>query len=502
MASEQEFHPEDEFTRSSRAFKPNPDWDTESPSGWKSPEIFLSHSEANAEIDGKLNEDVFDDFNPSELLTGKIIGGGKYKILNLLGEGAMAVVYEAIEQATKRKVAAKTLKYTEDTLTARFAREVQIHKQLKHRNIVEAIECVQETNQLCIFIMELLDGRDLEELLEEDEKVEDFQLYASILAQLCDGLEHAHQKGIIHRDLKPENIIMMKDGGNTSLKILDFGVAKIQEDLQKLTKTGLVLGSPAYMSPEQCMGLKLTEKSDIYSVGVLAFELVTGELPYDATTAVTMMDAHCNPTVFPSKIAEHRPETPAADILQGIINACLHYEPDMRYKNMNLLKADLHEWWMAAKFSDDENKSPFHFSFEEVKNTEASEQPVKQDFRALSELVENQRKSQYNTLKENFEEGDLPRAKIDLKKYKSLAIAFGAGILIAAGIAAISFVALNSQTKKEQVNQVEATTGEDTASENTSDETPTGSGDEAEELAPKGKKKPRKIIAPGWVEQK
>ncbi|MEZ4533765.1 MAG: protein kinase [Cyanobacteriota/Melainabacteria group bacterium] len=121
-------------------------------------------------------------------------------------------------------------------MVARFAREVEIHQKLRHPNIVEAVECVLGPNNICLFIMEVLEGMDLEEVLESQERIDDLNEFVSILHQICDGLEHAHKQGIIHRDLKPENIIVLKKGGSLHLKILDFGVAKIQEDLQKLTR--------------------------------------------------------------------------------------------------------------------------------------------------------------------------------------------------------------------------------------------------------------------------
>ncbi len=466
---------------------------------WAAPELYLSHSEAQLGTggnEGSLTEDALEDIQQSDVLTGHVIGG-KYRILDLLGEGAMAVVYEAVELTTNRRVAAKTLKYSDESMVARFAREVEIHQKLKHENIVEAVECVMGPNNICLFIMEMLKGMDLEEILESQERIDSIPEYVSILYQICDGLEHAHRLGVIHRDLKPENIIVLRNNDQIKLKILDFGVAKIQEDLQKLTKTGVVLGSPAYMSPEQCMGKKLSERSDIYSLGSLAFELLTGELPYDENTAVDMMKAHCDPMTEPLSIKECRPDTPAAEILQGIINTCMHYDPEMRYKNINALKCDLNTWWKAAQIGAPGDPSPFHYvdpeeyerSLEEEKKSMGGE-----DLSQLSNLIDSQRKSQIDTMRGNFKEDELPRKKFDKKKLIPVAIGFAVLLVLSGVIYGITLIDF-SKFKQPESPVVE------TNSEKSGDEAKSGSDAESStETKPQvNKSKKRKIYAPGWT---
>ena len=419
---------------------------------WSAPELYLSQSEAQA---GKTSIGAADlaDIRQSDLLTGQIVEG-KYRILDLIGEGAMAIVYEALDLKTNRRVAAKTLKYLDDSMVARFAREVEIHQKLKHPNIVEAVECVLGPNNICLFIMEVLEGMDLEEVLESQERIDDLNEFVSILHQICDGLEHAHKLGVIHRDLKPENIIVLKKGGCLYLKILDFGVAKIQEDLQKLTKTGVVLGSPAYMSPEQCMGKKLSERSDIYSLGALAFELLTGALPYDENTAVDMMRAHCDPMSHPLPIASLRPDTPAVHILQSIINTTLHYDPEMRYKNINELKVDLDAWWREAKLGAPEEKSPFTFIDPELYEVQYGEKkPTTQadDLSQLSNLIDSQRKAQVDSIRASFKEDKLPKPAFDKKKLLPLAIGAGALIIVSGilyGLSRVDFDKLKESMNK------------------------------------------------------
>src|SRR5690606_21331184 len=140
------------------------------------------------------------------------------------------------------------------------------------------------------FIMELLEGRTLDSMLDESKVVAPSDI-ASILAQICDALEFAHDQGIIHRDLKPDNIMLTESGGSLRVKVLDFGLAKIQDDLQKLTQSGVLIGSPAYMSPEHCLGEKLDTSSDLYSLGVLAYEMITGTLPFGEGSDIALLQS-------------------------------------------------------------------------------------------------------------------------------------------------------------------------------------------------------------------
>ena len=498
---------EDTTGQNSSSQGSNPDWNkssrTRTRHPWKSPELFLSHSEATEKNQGRLVDEVLEEFNPSDLLTGRVIGD-RYKVQNLIGDGSMAVVYEAFDRNTNSKVAVKTLKYKEDSLVARFAREVEIHKKLDHPNIVKAFECVEEPGNLCLFVMELLDGKSLQEILNKEGKIPRFDLFASILAQICNGLEHAHKKGVIHRDLKPENIILAHENGVPTIKILDFGVAKIQEDLQRLTKTGLVLGSPAYMSPEQCVGEKLTEQSDIYSVAVLAFEILTGELPYKASTVIEMMNAHTNPEILPKKIVDIRPDTPAPKILQGIINGCLIYDPKMRYKNINELKQDLHHWWIEAKLNPDESKSPFKFSASTQVETVDKKEEAKPDFGNLSQLVDNQRKVQMETLIEKYDEGKLPSSKKGKSIVKTIAIIFSVIILITGGIYAFSFISKGNDKSNERTStttqSVDAEPGADTSITGASGTQTTDTAGSTENSSSKKPKEGKKIIIPTGYE--
>lgn len=315
----------------------------------------------SAEFDTDLNV-VEQILEKSQTVIGETLAG-KYLLLDVRGEGGMAIVYRGKELGTNRIVAIKTLRFADPELTGRFAREVKIHENLRHPNIVEPIDCIELPDHRSFFVMELLDGIDLERLLENQGRLKTIAEIASVLSQIADALEYAHDQGVIHRDVKPENIILVEHAGKRTVKVLDFGVARIQDDLQRLTKTGVVLGSPAYMSPEQCMGMKLDNRSDIYSLGVVAYELITGSLPFDADSAVSMMEAHCDPNVHPHPIKSFRDDIAGCAELQQALDKALRAEVHERYQSIGEFKKDLDKWWRAAKAEQAKTEdSPFNIS--------------------------------------------------------------------------------------------------------------------------------------------
>lgn len=285
-----------------------------------------------------------------------------YKIIDKIGEGAMAIVYKARQLSTGRTVAIKTLKFVDQDLAERFSREVSIHSNLKHKNIVEAIECISTPFGRSYFVMEYLDGISLEDQIIQHGRCNKPHQIANIITQICDALECAHNQGIIHRDVKPENVVLITEDGKTVVKVLDFGVAKIQEDLQRLTKTGVVLGSPAYMSPEQCLGKNLDQRSDIYSLGVMAFELITGNLPYNKETAVDMMEAHCDPDIKPLRISSYRSDLPGTAELEKVFEYIFQVEPDDRPPSIREFKIAMGKWWTAINVGNPAAENPFQVS--------------------------------------------------------------------------------------------------------------------------------------------
>jgi eukaryotic-like serine/threonine-protein kinase len=256
------------------------------------------------------------------MLVGKELG--PFRIETELGSGAMGTVYGAVHRDTGKHVAIKIIALGllgNEKAVERFEREAEILKQLKHPNIVRFIG-TGSYKKTPFFVMEYVEGESLDKLLTRrgafpwDEVV-------VLGRQLCSALQHAHNKGVIHRDLKPSNLMILRDG---TLKLTDFGIAK-GADLTALTGTNCTVGTAAYMSPEQCKGEKtLTAKSDLYSMGVVFYELLTGRKPFQAESPIGMFEAH----VYS---AFERPSRFVMDIpvwLDNLVCHLLEKKPDQR----------------------------------------------------------------------------------------------------------------------------------------------------------------------------
>jgi serine/threonine-protein kinase len=252
-------------------------------------------------------------------LIGAVVGA-RFRITGILGEGGMGRVYTGEQQmgTSVRKVAVKTLlaQYARDPqVVTRFMRECGTTSELEHPNTIKVYDYGQtDTGELYI-AMELLTGKSLETALEQGplppERVD------RILGQICGSLQEAHDKGIVHRDLKPANIYLSTRAGEEDyVKVLDFGIAKPKEDKnskheQKLTQKGTVLGTPPYMSPEQFRAQELDARSDIYSLAVMAYEMLTGRLPFDADTPWAWASQHMTAQPFPFEMLTLGNQLPA-----------------------------------------------------------------------------------------------------------------------------------------------------------------------------------------------
>lgn len=231
--------------------------------------------------------------NPAYPLIGQTVGG-RYHIVSLIGEGGMGVVYKAEQRlgSAVRKVAVKTLHAElsrDPSVTARFHREVGTVAQLEHPNTVRVYDFGTTPDGTLYIAMEYLDGRALNRVIETEGALEPRRA-AHLIRQVAGSLDEAHRQGIIHRDLKPENVLLIERAGERDVvKLVDFGIAARtesgdREKEQKLTQQGMVLGTPPYMSPEQFTGKALDARSDVYSLGVMAYEMLTGQLPFQADT--------------------------------------------------------------------------------------------------------------------------------------------------------------------------------------------------------------------------
>ncbi len=262
---------------------------------------------------------------------------GKYEILGQLGQGGMGAVYKGRDTVIGRDVAIKVIQ--EQAINApgikkRFYREAQSAGRLSHENIT-IIYDVREEDGKPFIVMEYLEGRDLSEILKAGTSLSN-QDKLNIATQICRGLQFAHEQGVIHRDIKPANVRVLPSG---RVKIMDFGIARIQETgiQETLTQTNAPLGTPGYMSPEQVMGEDLDRRSDIFSFGVLFYELFTGNNPFagDRITTIIYKILHAEPqpiNITPGSLS---------DELQPVIAKCLAKDRDKRYPDFGAVLEDL-----------------------------------------------------------------------------------------------------------------------------------------------------------------
>ena len=268
-------------------------------------------------------------------LIGKIIGN-RYEILEEVGLGGMATVYKAKDHVLNRLVAVKVLKdeFTTDTeFIKRFNTEAQAAASLSHPNIVSIYDVGHEDeNNLYYIVMELVQGKTLKEII-NNEGVLSWKWAVNIAMQIASALELAHKNGIVHRDIKPHNIIITEDG---IAKVTDFGIAKAVSN-STITAFGTTIGSVHYFSPEQAKGGFTDAKSDLYSLGVVMYEMLTGKVPFDADTPVSVALKHMQEE--PKEPIELNPEIPTA--VNQIVIKAMQKEPSARYQNATEMLHDL-----------------------------------------------------------------------------------------------------------------------------------------------------------------
>ncbi|HEY1438487.1 MAG TPA: serine/threonine-protein kinase [Casimicrobiaceae bacterium] len=251
---------------------------------------------------------------------------GKYEIRREIGRGAMGVVYEGYDPFIKRVVALKTIRADQlasedsENVIARFRREAQAAGRLSHPNIVSIYDFGEEAGTWFI-AMEFIRGRELKECFEANERFTTASI-VKIMSQILDALDYSHRQGVIHRDIKPANIFMLPDG---SVKVGDFGIAHIEAS--NLTQVGAVMGTPAYMSPEQILGLPVDGRSDLFSAGVILYQFLTGERPFSGSAATTMQKVLKEDPLPPSSL---NVQTPLE--MDAIVRKALAKRPEDRFQ--------------------------------------------------------------------------------------------------------------------------------------------------------------------------
>ncbi|MEU5098349.1 protein kinase [Streptomyces sp. NPDC020996] len=273
--------------------------------------------------------------------TGRALAGGRYQLRDLLGEGGMASVHLAYDAVLDRQVAIKTLHTElgrEQAFRERFRREAQAVAKLTHTNIVSVFDTGEDELDgmtTPYIVMEYIEGRPLGSVLDED--VRQFGAMPAdkalkITADVLAALEISHEMGLVHRDIKPGNVMMTKRG---VVKVMDFGIARaMQSGVTSMTQTGMVVGTPQYLSPEQALGRAVDARSDLYSVGIMLFQLVTGRLPFDADSPLAIAYAHVQEEpVAPSSVNRSLP--PAVDAL---VARALKKNPNERFPSAESMR--------------------------------------------------------------------------------------------------------------------------------------------------------------------
>jgi HAMP domain-containing protein/predicted Ser/Thr protein kinase len=262
----------------------------------------------------------------------------RYRIEQILGRGGMGVVYKAIDTQLDEMVAIKTL--PGDVMTRspedleRFKREIRLARKITHRNVLRTYD-YGEAEGVYFISMEFVRGYTLSELLDEaPQRQMATRASVGITRQICRGLHAAHEQGIIHRDIKPQNVLIDAKG---EVKLMDFGIARMAETPEGVTQAGLIVGTPHYMSPEQVQGKQLDARSDVYSMGVLIYEMLVGHRPFESSSLTGILTAHI--TEKPKPPIELMPELPRE--INAIVLRCLEKNPAARYADAGALLADL-----------------------------------------------------------------------------------------------------------------------------------------------------------------
>ncbi len=267
------------------------------------------------------------------LRTGDVLGG-RYEIMQLLGEGGMGAVYKAMDRELNRPVALKLIRpqlAANPSILARFKQELLLAHQVTHRNVIRIYD-LGDADGVKFITMEYVEGVDLRHLIQEKKKFSPEEA-VQITEQICRALEATHNVGVIHRDLKPQNIMRDRTG---RILLMDFGLARTVEG-EGMTQTGALVGTMEYMSPEQALAKELDQRSDLFTLGLILYELLTGKAPYGAESAVASLIKRTQERAIP--VSDHDGTIPRP--LSNIVSKCLERDPKLRYQNAAELLRDL-----------------------------------------------------------------------------------------------------------------------------------------------------------------
>lgn len=272
--------------------------------------------------------------------------GENYEPIEVIGQGGMGAVYKVKERSSGTTFAVKLLQnsFSEDPAALkRFEQEVNSASKLTHPNLVAVYGHGKTPAGAPYLVMDYLEGQSLSDVIEKEGRLEPRRAL-DIFIQIAEALKHAHDKGVIHRDVKPTNVILSKtSSGDDIVKIVDFGIAKVlpatSRETRDLTQTGEVFGSPHYMSPEQCLGFMLDQRSDIYSFGCLMYEVITGEPPFGGSNPIQLVVKHINES--PPNFQKELKTNKQIKLLESVVLKCLDKEQNERFQTVDDLKRDL-----------------------------------------------------------------------------------------------------------------------------------------------------------------
>ncbi|MCG8462158.1 MAG: serine/threonine protein kinase, partial [Holophagales bacterium] len=265
---------------------------------------------------------------------------GKYEIVGTLGQGSFGVVYRGRDPYLQQDVAIKVCTLEDEELRRRFFREAEISKRLSHPNVVSVHSFAFE-GSIPYLVQEYLEGEDLRDVIRRRAPWT-AQRKLGVLVQVAEGMAYAHSQGVVHRDLKPANIRLLADG---RVKVMDFGIAKLATDESRLTKKGVTLGTASYLPPEQVRGSDVDHRADLFSFGVLAYELLSFERPFRGKT----ISALVYQILYKPPAALHEVWSACPPSLSALVAKCLEKEPADRYPEVGPLLEDLHRLEAEAR---------------------------------------------------------------------------------------------------------------------------------------------------------
>ncbi|MBV9339971.1 MAG: serine/threonine protein kinase, partial [Acidobacteria bacterium] len=273
---------------------------------------------------------------PGMLEPGQVLAE-RYEILQILGEGGMGAVYQARDRALDRLVAIKVIRphlADSQVILERFKQELLLAREVTHKNVIRIYD-LGEADGLKFITMEYVEGENLRTLIQARAKIPPEEAVA-IMLQVCRALEAAHSAGIVHRDLKPQNVMRDKSG---RILVMDFGLARTLEG-DGMTQTGALVGTMDYMSPEQALGKELDQRSDLFALGLIFYELLTGKMPYKAESLVASLLKRTQERAIP--VVKHDSTIP--DVVSSIVSRCLEPDLKLRYQTVQEILGDLEAW--------------------------------------------------------------------------------------------------------------------------------------------------------------